>query len=149
MQFLIDQYLGWSHSGNTHQKYQHYYADDSFDAMLVMDGLVTPNSKNKGKDLLKPRQCPNCSESNKPESKFSSKCRFVLTYDAFAETLEEKEKTKKEFEEMKLEQAELRSLLMMLHESKRKEREWHVQEMKMMKDMSKDDEMLREKSKRH
>ena len=37
---LIDQYMGWSHAGNTRQKYQHYYNDDSFDAMLtMMDGL--------------------------------------------------------------------------------------------------------------
>jgi hypothetical protein len=27
---LPDQYTAWSHSGNTRQKYQHYYADDYF-----------------------------------------------------------------------------------------------------------------------
>lgn len=38
---LIDQYMGWSHAGNTRQKYQHYYSDDSFDAMLtMMDGWI-------------------------------------------------------------------------------------------------------------
>jgi hypothetical protein len=79
---LIDQYMGWSHAGNTRQKYQHYYNDDSFDAMLVIDGLVSPSGKSK-KDILKPRQCPNCNEGNKPESRFCAKCKFVLTYDAF------------------------------------------------------------------
>jgi len=79
---LIDQYLGWSHAGNTRQRYQHYYADDSFDAMLAIDGLVTPNSKSKVKNLLKPKMCPNCDESNKPESKFCIKCKFVLSFDA-------------------------------------------------------------------
>ena len=42
---LIDQYMGWSHSGNTRQKYQRYYADDYFDAMLLLaDGLNPPNN---------------------------------------------------------------------------------------------------------
>ena len=70
---LIDQYMGWSHKGNTRQKYQHYFGDDAFDAMLTFaDGLISPNNPPiKGKkDILKPKQCPNCSESNKPESKF-------------------------------------------------------------------------------
>jgi integrase/recombinase XerD len=98
---LIDQYLGWSHTGNTRQKYQHYYADDSFDAMLAIDGIVTPNSKDKMKNLLKPKICPNCDESNKPESKFCVKCKFVLSFDAFNEASEEKARTAKEAEESK------------------------------------------------
>lgn len=72
---LKDQYMGWSHSGNTRQKYQHYYNDDSFDAMLtVMDGLMPPaNSTNQGrKGLLKPKQCPNCSESTNQSQSFVS-----------------------------------------------------------------------------
>jgi predicted amidophosphoribosyltransferase len=44
-------------------------------------------------DALKPKQCPNCNEPNKPDSKFCAKCRMVLTYDAYNETLEnQKEK---------------------------------------------------------
>ena len=61
-----------------------------------MDGLkpITLSSKDKG--LLKPRLCPNCPESNIPESKFCSKCKFVLTYDAYDEKIGEAERTKKE-----------------------------------------------------
>ena len=101
---LIDQYMGWSHAGNTRQKYQHYYNDDSFGAMLtVMDGLAPPaNSTNQGKKgLLKPKQCPNCDESNKPEAKFCTKCKFVLSFDAFNEAIEEKSKAAREAEETK------------------------------------------------
>jgi predicted amidophosphoribosyltransferase len=44
-------------------------------------------------DQLKPKQCPNCLEPNKPDSKFCAKCRMVLTYDAYNETLQgQKEK---------------------------------------------------------
>ena len=106
---LIDQYMGWSHAGNTRQKYQHYYADDSFDAMLVIDGLVTPNSKDKNKNLLRPKQCPNCDETNKPESRFCVKCKFVLSFDAFNEAIEEKEKSAREAEQTKRELAELKA----------------------------------------
>ncbi len=42
--------------------------------------------------MLKAKQCPNCNEPNKPESKFCLKCRMVLTYDAYSETLEEQKK---------------------------------------------------------
>jgi len=98
--------MGWSRSGNTRQKYQHYYADDSFDAVLTcMDGLtpagMVQGSNKKKKDLLKPKQCPNCDESNKPESRFCSKCKFVLSFDAFNETMEESGKTKGELEDIK------------------------------------------------
>jgi predicted amidophosphoribosyltransferase len=46
--------------------------------------------------VLKPKQCPNCNEPNKPDSKFCAKCRMVLTYDAYSETVEEKAEKDKE-----------------------------------------------------
>jgi hypothetical protein len=64
--------------------------------LTVMDGLNPVSSTiGKKKDLLKPRQCPNCDESNKPESKFCTKCKFVLTFDAFDEKMQDAENTKK------------------------------------------------------
>jgi integrase/recombinase XerD len=103
---LIDQYMGWSHASNTRQKYQHYYNDDSFDAMLtIMDGLKPSSSLNSGKKgLLKPRLCPNCSETNKPESRFCAKCKFVLSYDGYNKKMQEYENAKKELEELKARQ---------------------------------------------
>ena len=98
---LIDQYMGWSHRGNTRQKYQHYYNDDSFDAMLVtMDGLMPAADKTK-KNILKPKLRPNCDESNKPETKFCVSCGFVLSYDAYNEVTQEAENRAKELEEIK------------------------------------------------
>ena len=32
--------MGWSPKSNIMLKYQHYYSDDSIDAMLLADGLV-------------------------------------------------------------------------------------------------------------
>jgi integrase/recombinase XerD len=100
---LIDQYMGWSHRGNTRQKYQHYYNDDSFDAMLVtMDGLAPATSITQRKNILKPKLCPNCEESNKPEIKFCVKCGFVLSFDAYNEVTQESTHRAKELEDMKI-----------------------------------------------
>jgi integrase/recombinase XerD len=103
---LTDQYMGWSHAGNTRRKYQHYYADDGIEAMLLADGLPVASIAGKGgvtKGLLKPKQCPNCDEPNKPESKFCTKCKFVLSFDAFNEIEEERTKAAREAEQNKQE----------------------------------------------
>ena len=52
-------------------------------------------------DQLKPKQCPNCSEPNKFDSKFCASCRMVLTYDAYSETIEEKKQKESEVKELK------------------------------------------------
>jgi hypothetical protein len=41
---------------------------------------------------MRPKLCPNCSEPNKLNSKFCAKCRMILSYDAYTETVEQKEK---------------------------------------------------------
>jgi hypothetical protein len=73
-----------------HLKYLHYFGNESSDSILEAYGIIT-----KGKvqsDTLRSKQCPNCNEPNKPDSKFCTKCRMVLTYDAYTETLEKQEK---------------------------------------------------------
>ena len=67
---------------------------------------TTINDKGENKaaepsSSLYPKACPHCSEPNKPTSKFCVNCQIVLTFDAFNETIEEAEKTKKEFEQLK------------------------------------------------
>lgn len=44
-------------------------------------------------NALLTKQCPNCLEPNQPNSKFCTKCKMVLKYDAYIETIEEKEQT--------------------------------------------------------
>ena len=50
---------------------------------------------------LKSKQCPNCGEPNKPNIKFCAHCRMVLTYDAYNETIEEKQIKDKEVENLR------------------------------------------------
>ena len=70
-----------------HLKYLHYFGNESSGSLLEAYGIISKD-KQLLSDALKPKQCPNCNERNKPDSKFCAKCRMVLTYDAYSETLE-------------------------------------------------------------
>jgi predicted amidophosphoribosyltransferase len=50
---------------------------------------------------LQSKQCPQCSEPNKLDSKFCAKCMMVLTYDAYRETLESQKETESEVKELR------------------------------------------------
>jgi integrase/recombinase XerD len=82
----LRQFAGWSPGSNMHLKYLHYFGNESNDSILEAYGII-PKDREAG-DILRPKQCPNCSEPNKPDSKFCANCRMVLTYDAYNETLE-------------------------------------------------------------
>jgi hypothetical protein len=87
----LRQHAGWSARSNMHLKYLHYFGNESNDSLLEAYGIVTKDKNQQS--VLRPKQCPNCNEPNKPDSKFCAKCRMVLTYDAYSETLEsEKQK---------------------------------------------------------
>jgi uncharacterized CHY-type Zn-finger protein len=71
------------------QKYLHYFGNESNQSLLEAYGIVTKDQQLT--DVLRSKQCPNCSEPNKLDSKFCGKCRMVLTYDAYSETVEVKQ----------------------------------------------------------
>jgi hypothetical protein len=54
---------------------------------IILTSAVRANSKG----LLRPKLCPNCNETNKPESKFCVKCKFVLSFDAYNKTIQDAE----------------------------------------------------------
>ena len=89
---VLRQHAGWSGRSQMHLKYLHYFGNESSESLLEAYGIV---EKSQHTDILKPKQCPNCNEPNKPDSKFCAKCKMVLTYDAYNETLEN-EKDKEE-----------------------------------------------------
>ena len=96
----LRQFAGWSPGSSMHLKYLHYFGNESNDSILEAYGIISKDKQLS--DALKPRQCPNCNEPNKPDSKFCAKCRMVLTYDAYNETLEGQKQ--KESEVQKLQQ---------------------------------------------
>ena len=70
--------------------YIHYFGNESSKSLLEAYGI-----ENYSKDqtsFLKSKTCSNCNEPNKPDSMFCIKCRMVLTYNAYSETLEEQKK---------------------------------------------------------
>ena len=90
---VLRQHAGWSPSSQMHLKYIHYFGNESNDSLLEAYGIVTKDKNNYR--VLRPKQCPNCNEPNKPDSKFCAKCRMVLTYDAYSETLESEAKRRR------------------------------------------------------
>jgi hypothetical protein len=95
---VLRQHAGWSGSSQMHLKYLHYFGNESNESLLEAYGIV---AKGQQLDQLRPKQCPNCSEPNKPDSKFCAKCRMVLTYDVYNETIEEKQDKDKEVQSLK------------------------------------------------
>ena len=87
---VLRQHAGWTGSSQMHLKYLHYYGNESNQSLLEAYGLVDHGIQI---NQLRPKQCPQCNEPNKVDSKFCAKCRMVLTYDAYNETLKnEREK---------------------------------------------------------
>jgi integrase len=85
---ILRQHAGWSVSSQMHLKYLHYFGNESSENILEAYGIITNDKLNHQLSILRPKSCPNCNEPNKPDSKFCAKCRMVLTYDAYSETLE-------------------------------------------------------------
>ena len=95
----LRQFAGWAIGSNMPQKYLHYFGNEASESLLEAYGIVTKDSQQK--DALRPKQCPNCNEPNKPDCKFCAKCRMVLTYDAYTETLEKEQENETEIQKLK------------------------------------------------
>jgi hypothetical protein len=90
----LNQHAGWTTNSNMAQKYIHYFGNESSDSLLEAYGVVTKD--NVSFNTLNPKSCPNCNEGNTQDSKFCAKCRMVLTYDAYSETLEKQQENETE-----------------------------------------------------
>lgn len=93
----LRQHAGWTLRSSMPEKYPHYFGNESSESILEAYGL---KPKDKDTEIMTPKQCPNCKESNKPDSKFCGKCRLVLSYDAYSETIEEKEQKHSEIKSL-------------------------------------------------
>jgi integrase len=105
---VLRQHAGWSGSSQMHLKYLHYFGNESNESLLEAYGLI---DKGIQIDQLRPKQCPNCSEPNKVDSKFCAKCRMVLSYDAYTETLEKQQEDKSQLESVKADIEEIKAFM--------------------------------------
>ncbi len=115
-EYQLRQYAGWSARSQMHLKYIHYFGDEASESLLEAYGVVTKDQNQI--NALKYKQCPNCAEPNKRESKFCLKCKMVLTYDAYNETLEIQKQKEESFNAMEkqvnLMQSQLQNLISVL-----------------------------------
>jgi predicted nucleic acid-binding Zn ribbon protein len=63
--------------------------------------LLSCATKDQQVHPLRHKQCTNCSEPCKPDARWCSKCRMVLTYDAYSETLEKQQEKESEVKELR------------------------------------------------
>ncbi len=84
---ILRSHAGWSTGSNMPQRYLHYFGNESSESILEAYGLK-PSTQEL--DKLSPVQCPNCGEGNRQQVRFCTKCRMILSYDAYQEAIEEK-----------------------------------------------------------
>ena len=111
---ILRQHAGWSGRSQMHLKYLHYFGNESSESLLEAYGII---QKGQHIDQLKPKQCPNCSEPNKPDSRFCAKCRMVLTYDAYNETVVEGQEKDRQIEVLIKKQEQFERLIQSLIDS--------------------------------
>jgi hypothetical protein len=92
-------YAGWTTGSEMPRRYIHKFGNEACESILEARGILPIDQKMT--DLLQSKLCPNCGEPNKPDSKFCAKCRMVLTYDAYSETLESQKETESEVKELR------------------------------------------------
>jgi integrase/recombinase XerD len=105
---VLRQHAGWSGNSQMHLKYVHYFGNESNESLLQAYGIV---SSGQQIDQLRPKQCPNCSTGNKPDAKFCSSCRMILSYDIYNETLEKQKQELTGLEELRAEINGIKELL--------------------------------------
>lgn len=96
---ILKIHAGWPQRSSMHLKYEHWFGNESSESILEAYGIETKSQTLR--DRLEPKQCPNCSEPNKPDSKFCAKCRMILVYDEYVETLEKQKQKQNELDMLK------------------------------------------------
>lgn len=101
-------FSGWTANSDMPRRYVHLFGNAACEDILQAYGLVEKDQQII--NGLQSKQCPNCSESNKPDSKFCAKCRMVLTYDAYSETLENQKEKEDDLNSLKQQMNALMSI---------------------------------------
>ena len=105
------------------RRYVHLFGNAACEDILQAYGLVEKDQQSI--NGLQSKQCPNCSEPNKPDSKFCNKCRMVLTYDAYSETLEDQKEKEDRITAMEKEFSSVKSMIENLLKSLSKTTDQH------------------------
>lgn len=93
-------HAGWSTNSKMPSVYLHYFGTESCNSLLETYG-ITNKEESQASSHLMSIQCPGCREANKPTWSFCVKCKMVLKYDAFIETLEKEKQKESEIKDLK------------------------------------------------
>lgn len=96
-EFALKDHAGWTMSSKMTQIYVHLSGESS-KVLLQKRGVLKKNEYDF--NVIKTKQCPNCSEPNKVESKFCIRCRMVLAFEAYSETIENQKKKEDEIKRL-------------------------------------------------
>lgn len=108
-------HAGWSNTSQMPNVYIHYYGNESSNSLLEAYGVR--NNTTTTMKLFKPKQCPNCSEPNRSESKSCANCGMILTFEAYNEVVEEKRLKETQIEAMMRKQEQFERILQALIDS--------------------------------
>ena len=108
-------YAGWTTGSEMPRRYVHKFGNEACESILEARGII-PKDQHIS-NLLQSKLCPNCSEPNKPDSKFCAKCRMVLTYDAYHETLSGQQEKDNQIETLVKKQERFEQLIQTLIDS--------------------------------
>jgi integrase len=103
-------HAGWTMTSKMPSVYVHYMGTESAKVILEQRGIVKHDVQ-KERDLLKPRTCPNCGEPNRHDSKLCGKCKMVLIYDAYHETVQNERAGRQRIDNLEQDIAELKEIL--------------------------------------
>lgn len=91
---ILRSHAGWSTSSKMPQRYIHYFGNESSTSILKAKGIIKEN-EDFTQNILRPKQCPSCNESNRNDSKFCTKCKMILSYDLYKVKDEDENKIRK------------------------------------------------------
>jgi integrase len=95
-------HAGWTMTSKMPTVYLHYFGTESAKKLLEAKGVIQHNNMNV--NLLKSKSCPHCSVPNKPDAKFCMSCKMILTLDAYTDTINEANETRRKLEEVQAKQ---------------------------------------------
>jgi hypothetical protein len=85
----LKQFAGWTPGSRMHIRYLHYSGGESTKELLRKKGILKDELI---KNILQPKICPHCREPNKPDAQFCFACHFVMSFEAYHKSVEEREK---------------------------------------------------------
>jgi integrase/recombinase XerD len=91
---------------NMPRRYVHFKGGESMDDLVKVKGIVKDDKRSI--NILKPKQCPNCSEPNRPDAQVCYRCSFVMSFEAYQKGMEKSEKKDLEIQELKEQIKEIR-----------------------------------------